>query len=339
MKKKICALCMLMLLTTGCGKIPQLSNGDDAVITYENGHKISVNDLYEKVKNNYALESLITMSDTYILETEFEDYTSKAKEYAEAYVKALSEQNGGDEELLKLLQQYYGYSSIAAYQEYMYLSYLQSHAIEEYAKEQITDKEIEKYYNDTVKGDLDLSHILITADIKDGMKDDEKKGAENKAKETVNEIIEKLKKDDNVEEEFVKLVKEYKKDESRKENGSLGKITYGDLDETYDELLDAAYKLKDGEFSTSVITTELWYHVILRTKSYEKDTLDNLKDEIREKLANNLIKSSKDISLTGLQHYRKKYGMEIQDSELKKQYSTYIQNLLASINQQSSESK
>ena len=68
-------------------------------------------------------------------------------------------------------------------------------------------------------------------------------------------------------------------------------------------MLNAAKKLKDGEYSTSVITTELGYHVILKVKSYEKDTLENLKE----------------------------YGMEIQDDEIKKQYSNYLQNALASI--------
>lgn len=335
MKKKICMLCVLALLTSGCGKIPKLSNGDDAIVTYENGDKISANELYEYMKDSFALESLVTLSDTHILETEFADYKDQAKEYSEAYVKAVLEQYENENAFLQAAQQY-GYSTVEAYQNYIYLSYMQSHATEEYAKEKVTDKEIEKYYKDTIKGDIELNHILITPDVSSDMSDDEKTEAENKAKETVNEIIEKLKKAENVEEEFKNLAAEYSKDDSNKDNsGSLGKITYGDLDETYDELLDAAYKLKDGEFSTKVITTELGYHVILKTKSYEKDTLDNLKDEIREKIAKNVISNSKDISVTALQHYRKKHGMEIQDSELKKQFNTYIQNLLTSMNQTS----
>ena len=83
MKKKVCILCAGLLLLSGCGKVPKLSNGEDAVITYENGEKISVNDLYEKVKNDYALQALITLSDTYILEKEFADYKDTAKQNAE----------------------------------------------------------------------------------------------------------------------------------------------------------------------------------------------------------------------------------------------------------------
>ena len=81
-----------------------------------------------------------------------------------------------------------------------------------------------------------------------------------------------------------------------------------------------------------MITTELGYHVILKTKSYEKDTLEKLKDKITETLANKYITANQNsIGLTALQHYRKEYGMEIQDDEMKKQYSNYIQNALASI--------
>ena len=184
---------------------------------------------------------------------------------------------------------------------------------------------------------MEINHILITADVKDGAKDDEKKKAEEVAKKTVNEIIEKLKtakkNKEDITEVFTKLAKEYSKDDSTKDKGgALGKINLGDLDSKYDELLNSAKKLKDGEYSTNVITTELGYHVILKVKSYEKDTLDNLKDKIVETLADRYITKNKNsIGLNALQHYRKEYGMEIQDDEIKKQYSNYIQNSLASI--------
>ena len=44
--------------------------------------------------------------------------------------------------------------------------------------EKITDKEIENYYKNDAIGDMEINHILITADVKDGAKNDEKKAAE-----------------------------------------------------------------------------------------------------------------------------------------------------------------
>ena len=341
MKKKIIGLCVFLTLVSGCGKVPKLENGQEAIVTFENGEKISVDDFYETIKNDFGLQALITMVDTYVLETEFKDYVDTAKEQADAYVDASIENYGGEDEFLQVLQQQTGYQTIDAYRSYWYLSMLQSHAIEEYAKSQITDEEVEEYYNDKTIGDMEIAHILITPDVDDDSTDEETEEAEEKAKETIKEIIAKLdeakKNNEDIEETFSKLAKEYSEDDATKDDGgNLGKINYGDLDESYDELIDAAVKLKDGAYSTDVITTELGYHVILKIKSYEKDTLENLTDEIRTTLGTEYVNNNSDAGIKALQHYRKEYGMEIEDSEINKQYSTYIQNMLASLQESSS---
>ena len=341
MKKKIIGLCVFLTLVSGCGKVPKLENGQEAIVTFENGEKISVDDFYETIKNDFGLQALITMVDTYVLETEFKDYVDTAKEQADAYVDAFIENYGGEDEFLQVLQQQTGYQTIDAYRSYWYLSMLQSHAIEEYAKSQITDEEVEEYYNDKTIGDMEIAHILITPDVDDDSTDEETEEAEEKAKETIKEIIAKLdevkKNNEDIEETFSKLAKEYSEDDATKDDGgNLGKINYGDLDESYDELIDAAVKLKDGAYSTDVITTELGYHVILKIKSYEKDTLENLTDEIRTTLGTEYVNNNSDAGIKALQHYRKEYGMEIEDSEINKQYSTYIQNMLASLQESSS---
>ena len=253
----------------------------------------------------------------------------------------MKEQYGGEDKLLEALQGS-GYNTVDAYRDYAYLSYLQSHAIEEYAKTKITDKEVESYYKNDAIGDMEINHILITSNVKDGATDDEKKAAQEEAKKKANEVIDKLntakKNGEDITETFTKLAKEYSEDDSNKDKGgALGKINYGSLSSKYDELIKAAKSLKDGEYSTSVITTELGYHVILKVKTYEKDTLENLKDSIIETLAEKYITDNQSsIGLNALQHYRKEYKMEIQDDEMKKQYSNYIQNALLTIQQNNS---
>ncbi len=341
MKKKIFALCAIMLLASGCGKVPKLENGKEAIVTFKDGEKISVDDFYELIKNEYGLNSLISMVDKYICETEFEDYKDTARKNADALINSLKEQYGSEDKLLEALQGS-GYNTIDAYKDYAYLSYLQSHAIEEYAKTKITDKEIENYYKNDAIGDMEINHILITSNVKKDATDDEKKAAQDEAKKKANEVIDKLntakKNGENITEAFTKLAKEYSEDDSNKDKGgALGKINYGSLSSKYDELVKAAKSLKDGEYSTSVITTELGYHVILKVKTYEKDTLENLKDSIKETLAEKYITNNKSsIGLNALQHYRKEYKMEIQDDEMKKQYSNYIQNALLTIQQNNS---
>ncbi len=341
MKKKIFALCAIMLLASGCGKVPKLENGKEAIVTFKDGEKISVDDFYELIKNEYGLNSLISMVDKYICETEFEDYKDTASKNADALINSLKEQYGSEDKLLEALQGS-GYNTIDAYKDYAYLSYLQSHAIEEYAKTKITDKEVENYYKNDAIGDMEINHILITSNVKKDATDDEKKAAQDEAKKKANEVIDKLntakKNGENITEAFTKLAKEYSEDDSNKDKGgALGKINYGSLSSKYDELVKAAKSLKDGEYSTSVITTELGYHVILKVKTYEKDTLENLKDSIKETLAEKYIKNNQSsIGLNALQHYRKEYKMEIQDDEMKKQYSNYIQNALLTIQQNNS---
>ena len=141
MKKKIIGLCAILLLASGCGKIPTLENGQEAIVTFENGDMISVDDFYTAIKDTYGLQTLITMIDTYVLETEFPDYVDEAHTRGDAYADAYVESLGSEQAVLDN----YGFQSMDAFREYWYLTMLQSHAIEEYAKDQITDEQIEDY--------------------------------------------------------------------------------------------------------------------------------------------------------------------------------------------------
>ena len=339
MKKKIIGLCAILLLASGCGKVPTLENGQEAIVSFENGDMISVDDFYQVIKDDYGLQALITMIDTYVLEHEFADYVDEAKDRGDYYVDAYVESLGSEEKVLST----YGFQTMDAFRDYWYLTMLQSHAIEEYAKDQITDEQIEDYYNNDVIGDMEIAHILVTPNIDEDATDEETDEAEEKAKAEIEDIISKLDEakanGEDIEEVFGELVKEYSEDEDSKEdNGSLGRINYGDSDGKYDELIAAAEELKDGEYSTEVITSELGYHVILKVKSYEKEKLDDLKDEIIQTLSEDYIQNNDDAGINALQHYRREYGMEIQDDEINRQYSNYIQNLLLQIQQSSSNS-
>lgn len=337
MKKKIIGLCAILILASGCGKIPTLENGQEAIVSFENGDMISVDDFYEVIKDSYGLQALITMIDTYVLEHEFADYVDEAKERGDAYVDAYIESYGGEDELLTQLQQV-GYQTIDAYRDYWYLTMLQSHAIEEYAKKQITDEEIEEYYNNDVIGDMEINHILITPNVDEDATEEETTAAEEEAQATVEEIIARLdeakENGEDITTVFGELAAEYSEDEDTKDdNGSLGRINYGDLSSNYDELIAAAEELEVGEYSTEVITTELGYHVILKVQSYEKDSLDDVRDDIIDTLSQEYINNNDDVGINALQHYRREYGMEIVDDEINRQYSDYIQNLLLQLQQ------
>lgn len=328
MKKKIIALVLCVVMISGCGKIPKLSNGDDAVVKLKDGSMISANDLYNELKQNYALEALISMVDKKILEEKYEDKLEDANQYADATISQLESYYGDD--LLQAIQYYTSYTTEEAYRNSLYISYLQNLAVEDYAKEKITDKQIKKYYKDEVVGDIKVSHILITPDVTADMTDEEKTAAENKAKEKIQEIITELKNAKEKSAKFEELAKEYSMDDSTKDSGgSFGFINKGTLGDSYKELEEAAFKLKDGEYSSQYITTELGYHVIIRLETKEKASLEEVTDSIKETLSKKYLEENPEIQITALQELRKEYDVEFTDSELQKQYAKYIQNALA----------
>lgn len=329
MKKKIIVLGLCTLMVCSCGKtIPKLENGSDAIVTFESGEKISVEDLYNDLKNNFALESLINLVDKKILEDKYKDSIKSAEEYATSTMKSLEENYG--ENLLAAIQTYTSYQTVEAYKNYVYINYLQNQAIEDYAKKQVTEKEMKNYYEKNIYGDVLVNHILVTPKVAEDASDEDKTKAEEEAKNTINTIIAKLKESENAKETFTSLAKEYSEDTSTKEDGgSLGYINDGTLSSNYDEIVKSAFKLKDGEFSTEIITTELGYHVIFRESSKEKASFEEVSDTIREKLANELLASDNTLSIKAMQDLRKEYGMEIIDSEIQSQYANYIQNALA----------
>lgn len=211
----------------------------------------------------------------------------------------------------------------------VYLNELRNIAILDYAKSLVTDNEIKSYYDKNVYGDVTINHILIKTGVTESTSSEDKTKLETEAKNKANDIIKKLDEADDKLAKFKELAKEYSEDEATKDNGgSLGAINTGTLSSSYDELLEASRKLKDGEYSKSVITTELGYHVIYRESSSDKPTLDSKKDEIKEEIANNKLEEDTTIQITALDELRKEYDMTINDSEIKSKYSNYIANLI-----------
>lgn len=332
MKKKVFLLGACSLLLCGCGKIPTLSNGDEAVVTFNDGSMISANDFYKEIKDSFGLNTLVNMIDKYIYEKEFDDKINDAKTYAEAVIKQMRNTYKTEEDLLQVLS-YNNFQTVEAYQNYLYITYLQNEAIEAYVSDKITEDELKDYYEKSVYPNMTISHILVTPNVTDKMSDEDKKKEEDKAKEEVSKIIEELNKakknKEDINEVFSKLAKEHSKDTSTKDKGGdLGEINIDSLNNKYDELVKAAAKLKDGEYSTEVIITEEGYHVILKTKTGEKKSYDDSVASMKEKITEDKLSNDSSLSVEAVKYYREKYDMNITDSEIKTQYGKYMNNLI-----------
>ena len=321
MKKRILLIGLIAFLLCGCGKVSKLKDGSDAVVSFDKYESISVDSLYDEMKDRYAVSILIDMIDTEILNNVYKDKEKETKEYADDSVDSLLSNYDSEEELLEAINSYYGYSSIKEFKEHIKLNYLRDLATTDYAKKQITDEQIEKHYDEEIVGDIEASHILITADVTDDATDEEKEKAENKAKKTAEDIIKQL----NDGADFAELAKKYSKDDANKnEGGALGKFNKGDMETSFET---AAYDLKINEYTKEPVKTSYGYHIIKKTKEYDKKELKDVKNEIIETLADELINKDATISITALTELRKEKGMNIEDSELKSSYNKYINSL------------
>lgn len=333
--QKVVALSLAsMTLLSGCGAktIPTLENGDQAVVTFNENAKISVTDFYNQMKDKYGTEVILNMIDKMILEKKYADSTEEAHKNADSVMSQLETSYG--DKLLSAIQTYTGYQTLDEYKDYVYLSYLQNKAAEDYAKDNIGEKDIKKYYNDEIKPDIKVSHILISVNYASDASDDDKTKAKNEAKAKAQEALDKLKAADKskIADTFSELAKEYSNDDSSKnDGGSLGFINTDTLGSNYNNLVTEAYKLKDGEYSSNIVETELGYHLVYRTETKEKAKLEDVRDKIIDALVSDYLKKNQEAYIKSMQAVRKEYGMNIIDDDLNTNYTNYIQNSLLKI--------
>lgn len=333
--QKVVALSLAsMTLLSGCGAktIPTLENGDQAIVTFNENAKISVTDFYNQMKDKYGTEVILNMIDKMILEKKYADSTEEAHKNADSVMSQLESSYG--DKLLSAIQTYTGYQTLDEYKDYVYLSYLQNKAAEDYAKDNIGEKDIKKYYNDEIKPDIKVSHILISVNYASDASDDDKTKAKNEAKAKAQEALDKLKAADKskIADTFSELAKEYSNDDSSKnDGGSLGFINTDTLGSNYNNLVTEAYKLKDGEYSSNIVETELGYHLVYRTETKEKAKLEDVRDKIIDSLVSDYLSKNQEAYIKSMQAVRKEYGMNIIDDDLNTNYTNYIQNSLLKI--------
>ena len=336
MKKKLLICLAVLGLTSGCGKVSTLPNGNDALVSFSNTNLgISAGDLYSEVKGT-ALSKLIDMIDTKILLDKYPDKSSDADKYVnEQYdlIKTNFKDDKGkfDEEALKeQIYAYYGITDIDKFKDIIRLNYYRTEAVNDYAKKSVTDKQIQKYYDEKVYGDISCKHILITPAVTDNMSDEDKTKADKEALQKAKDIIKKLKNGES----FDDLAKEYSDDTSNKDKGGdLGYFNTGDMLEEFEK---AAFALKKGKYTTTPVKTKYGYHIILKTDEKEKPSLEDKKEEIIKTLASEAKSKDTALSINALVELRKEYGMNIEDDEMSKLYSTYISNSLLSAKSNSS---
>jgi len=321
MKKltKLLILPVAILSLVGCGKVPVLENGQEAVATTTVG-SISANDLYDKLKNTYGNAVLIEMIDTLILEDKY-DETDDEKEYVKEQIAELEEVAESNGMTFISYINYYGFEDKEAVEEYFVLNYRRDLAVNDYVKSTIKDKEVEKYYKENIYGDIRVKHILIEPETLTGMTTEEIADAKKEAEKTAKDIIKKLKDG----EDFDKLAKEYSDDKSNSDKGGdLGWFNTGEMEKEFE---DASFELKKGKYTTTPVETSYGYHIIYKTDEKAKPELKDVKEEILDTLVEEKLANDTTLYSTALEEIRKDAELSIEDSFLKDAYKDYLKQL------------
>lgn len=316
--KKILIISLCAILCSGCGSV-KLDNGEEAIVSFNNGEGVTAQELYDQLKDMYGIDYLVNLIDTKLLALEYEE-TTEELEYVQQVVDSIKAESG--DEFTSYIEYYYGVNTEEAFEDYIRLNYRRSMWIEDYANEQVTDKQIEEYYNDVYVGDMEISHILIMSDATTDMDDDEKKEAETNAYNEAKELIERL----NNGEDFATLAKEYSDDSgTASDGGVVGTVNYGmNFDEDF---VDAAAALEEGKYSATPVKTQFGYHIIYKTEQSEKKSLEDSTDTIRDIIATESLNSNTLLYSEALEALREKYEMNIVDSDLNTDYEDYLSSI------------
>lgn len=289
-------------------RIATLKDGTQPVAEID-GYMVTANDLYEDMKDVYSISSLLDKIDNKILEEKYpetDEMNDELKQQAESYYSAYKQYYKMDKETFLSNN---GFGSEKAFLEYLRLQYRRNKYAEDYIKTLISDKEVEKYYEDKVYGDINTKHILVKVDS--SASDEDKKKAEDLAKEIISKLNDGKSFDD---------VKEEYKDQ----------ITYEELGyKSYNANLESAYmeamqKLENNSYSKEPVKTSYGYHVIYRIDQKEKPALEDVKEEIIDSLVSEKKSEDKNISYIALDKMREESGLKFSDTVLEKKYNTYM---------------
>lgn len=289
-------------------RIATLKDGTQPVAEID-GYTVTANDLYEDMKDVYSISSLLDKIDNKILEEKYpetDEMNDELKQQAESYYSAYEQYYKMDKETFLSNN---GFGSEKAFLEYLRLKYRRNKYAEDYIKTLISDKEVEKYYEDKVYGDINTKHILVKVDS--SASDEDKKKAEDLAKEIISKLNDGKSFDD---------VKEEYKDQ----------ITYEELGyKSYNANLESAYmeamqKLENNSYSKEPVKTSYGYHVIYRIDQKEKPALEDVKEEIIDSLVSEKKSEDKNISYVALDKMREESGLKFSDTVLEKKYNTYM---------------
>lgn len=281
-------------------RIAKLENGEDIILEVNN-HKFSANDLYESLKVKSGNEVLFKMADVAVLKDLYPDREEVAKKYVEEQKK----------EIYESYQQYYGYSKeecLAAngfaneesFEKELNTKYYYQEYYNDYVRDSITEKELDKFYKESVFGNKSI-YLFSAPDESKGELDGIEKML--KGKKTFDEIKEKY-----------QTVSAYNYDS----------VKYTDIEVFTQNILNKIASTKKNE-SSGVFTDTTYGNVLIYVvDEEEKQALKDIEDEVKNTLVKSKQLTDEKLYYQAFIHLRESNGLKIFDTELKEFYEESI---------------
>ena len=306
--KQKCLACLLIGMIVGAlamslcwpKRIAKLKNGEEVVATVGD-YTVSADEIYDAIKNQTAMMHVLDLVDYSILI----DMYGKSDE-AEVYAKEQSEL------IYQQYEQFYGstkeefltsngYKNEEAFMEYLNHDYYYNKYYEEYMLKQITDEEVEKYYNEKVSGKKKV-HLYTKYDDTVDLSDIKKALDKGTSIAKVNEKF------------------------SGAMYNELGEISYLDYADYSDEFISNLYSLKKGETS-KVFQDGAYGDSLIYVESVdEKPELKDIKDELKSMLATKKGNEDDSLYYKAFIELREEKGLKFNDTEYKDLYDNYLKS-------------
>ena len=304
-------LTVLVALIIWPDRIATLKDGTQPIVkigktTY------TADDLYKNMKDYYSVSLLLDNIDNDLLTKlypENDEMIEKVNSNAEYYINMYKQYYGYTEE--QFLESN-GFSNYNAFLDYLRLDHRRNKYLDEYIEKNLTDKEIQKYYDENVFGDINTQHVLVEV----SSSEDDGKLNDADAKKLAEEIITKL----NDGTTWEKIQEDYK-----------DKITYEDLSyQSWDASLEESFmtalkEMEDNTYSEEPVKTSYGYHVIYRLDQKKQPSLKKSKEKIVEKLSAAKKEEDSNLLYKALIELRKEKNISFSDTDMKEKYNNYCE--------------
>ena len=294
-------------------RIATLKNGEEPIVKVGK-NTYTADSLYTRMKNHYNVSQLLDQIDSDLLTKlypEDKEMTDEVKQNAEYYINMYKQYYNYTEEQFLSSN---GFASYNDFLEYLKLENRRKKYLDKYVKDNLTDKEIENYYNKNVYGDINCQHILVETTSDTSSDSSNKKLSDEEGKKLAEEIITKI--NDGTSWDDIK--KEYK-----------DKTTFEDLGyQSWDSDLETPFKtalkeMDDKSFSKEPVKTSYGYHVIYRIDQKKVESLKKTKDKIVTKLVEEKKAADSNLQQKALISLRQEKNIKFYDTDMGTKYEAF----------------